>query len=63
MTTFVQVAEHDCVQVNLHVGIKYAYWFIQPNEYCIKLLKGEIPEYFKNYLDDEDVKSLIAFSK
>lgn len=57
------MGEYDCIQVNLHVGRIYAYWFIQPNEYPIKLLKGEVPDNFKKNLKNKTVKELIEFSK
>lgn len=63
ITKFVEMGEYDCPQVNLHVGRVYTYWSIQPNEYCIKLLKGELPDYFKNKTEDETVKKLLEFSK
>lgn len=51
-TIFIQVAEYDCKQVNIHFGRKYSYWFIEPNEFAIKLLKNEIPKELKKYYSD-----------
>jgi hypothetical protein len=48
ITEFVEFDEYDCRQVNLHLGRKWNYWFIEPNEKPIKLLKGELPEDLKN---------------
>lgn len=47
MTAFIQLSKNDCVQVNLHKGNTYNYWFIQPSEKPIKMVKGKIPELLK----------------
>jgi len=47
MTAFIQLSKFDCVQVNLHKGNIYNYWFIEPSEKPIKMIKCEIPELLK----------------
>ena len=64
MTAFVQTAKYECPQVNLHVGRKYAYWYIQDcDDSPFKLLKGEVPEPLQAHLQDDSVKKLQEFSR
>ncbi len=58
ITEFVQYAEFDYRQVNLHRGKKYCYWFIQPATKPVKLLIGEVPDELKG----KDLGKLIEFS-
>jgi len=48
-TTFVQLSEYDCVQVNMSKGRLYNYWWIQPNDTPIKLKKGEVSDELVGY--------------
>ena len=57
ISKFIQFDEFDCRQVNLSIGRKYNYWFIEPNLKPFKLLKNVIPAMllrfeneFKEYL-------------
>jgi hypothetical protein len=48
MTAFIRLSEKNHPQVNLHKGVVYNYWFIEPSEKPIKLRKGQIPDLLKN---------------
>lgn len=48
-TTFVQLSEYDCRQVNVNKGRLYNYWWIQRYDAPIKLKKGEIPDVLVGY--------------
>lgn len=47
LTAYVQLSEYNCLQVNIHKGIVWNYWFIEPSEKPIKLPKGHIPDALK----------------
>ncbi len=42
ISKFVQVAKYDCRQVNIHIGRKWAYIFIEPRKFSIKLPIAEL---------------------
>lgn len=52
-TVFLQLSDNDCRQINMHIGRKWTYWFIEPSEHPIKLLNGEYPSILKDnsYID------------
>ena len=57
MTAFIQLSDDNCLQVNLHKGSVWNYWFIEPSEKPIKLPKGETPELLKK----ADLGDLVSF--
>ncbi len=46
-TTFVDI-DGECIQINLHKGRVYNYWFIEPSSRPIKEKKGIFPKILKN---------------
>ncbi len=55
MSDFIQLAEYNCIQVNVHFGKKYAYWFIEPNEKPVKLLLGEYPQELQGKIPNDSI--------
>lgn len=53
-TIFVQTSDHECLQVNISLGRKWNYWYIQPKENPIKLPKGEVPSDLKDLIKPVD---------
>jgi hypothetical protein len=49
ISQFIQLHENDCRQINIHIGRKYNYWFIEPNEQPIKLSPDQLPDILKDY--------------
>jgi hypothetical protein len=45
---FADFGEYDCRQVNLHIGRKNKYWFVEPNEKPIITDLTSIPEILKD---------------
>jgi len=57
ISKFIQFDEFDCRQVNVSIGTKYNYWFIEPMEKPLRCLKNDLPimlhlfeNEFKEYL-------------
>ncbi len=46
-TFFHDAGEFDCVQINVHYGRKWNYWFIEPAEKPLKLAKNELPSILR----------------
>lgn len=47
-TFFVQFDEFDSKQVNVSIGRKYKYWWIEPNNKPIKTMMNEVPKILEN---------------
>ena len=47
ITAFVRFSENENRQVNLHKGVVYNYWFIEPYEKPFKMNKGQVPFLLK----------------
>ena len=49
-------------QINVYIGNKYNYWFIQPSEFPLKLEGHKIPQEIERYYRIDNVTKLIRLS-
>lgn len=57
--TIMEDSPFECRQLNVHIGNKFLYWFIEPQEQPIKLASHLIPEgILKHYSKEYIVKLL-----